>query len=291
MNSDLQQALNLRTELVLPINNYIKDHQTSIEDLSEFCIKSSDSSCKAIEENINKYEEFFERIEDLQEEGYSLLSRYKQDSTVFEYIDQGSEHIEDSLENSCEVSLFSNPDEEEKKLSILNNPLLKNFNISKECFMRIPSLIRIIEEVLDKKFKSDSDALSKNRDPRSMAEYLISSLKLRYSMSFDKKINEIMHTFKENMAEPLIKFYCRMFQVFDTDPIPYKLSIYLIKMRYYYLNNFLNKQVIPQASLKKTEKMQIIEIFKTVRKLFNSDSKTGEVVLKLLKPEELSSTV
>ena len=152
--------------------------------------------------------------------------------------------------------------------------------------MRIPSLIKLIEDILDEKFKSDNDALQKNRDPVYMTDYLINSLKNQYSLLADKKVNEILHTFKGTIKDPKIRFYCRLFQVFDASPISYKLSIYLIKMRYYF-NLFVDKQVIPESLDKKTNKMQITEILRTIRKLFNSDIATGEVVLKLMKPENL----
>lgn len=285
-NSKILQDLEFRNSLMLPVNDFIAENLSNLDEFTDTCVKTHEITQKAIGENLEKIEEFYERIEYLQEEGYSLLNRYKQDN-LFENMDSVSEN---AFDERSEVSVFSNPDEEENKMCIKNNLLMKKFFGKVKVTMRLCSLIKIIEEVLDKKFRNDMDLLQKNKDPVHMGEYLVTALKLKYNMTADKKIDQILYTFKNNISDPLIKFYCKMFQVFDPNPIPYKLSLYLIKMRYYF-NVFVNKQVIPESSDKKTEKMQIIEILKTVRKLFNSDIPTGETVLRLMKPEELSNQV
>lgn len=292
-NASLQRLINVRSQLILPIEQILQENYTHLSDLRISTLHNYELNSRNLEENIKRLENFSEKIEDLQNEGYDIINKYKQDSICPETPEKITETLEISdfyEENSLETSIFSNPDDEENKLCIKNNPLLKKYLAKNKKLMRVPTLIKNIESILDDKFRNDNDALQKNRDPLSMTEYLLASVKNQHNLMADKKINEILHTFQESIGEPRIKFYCRLFQVFDLSPIPYKLSLYLIKMRYYF-NIFVNTQVIPEFLDKKSDKMQITEIIKRVRSLFNADVATGEVVLKQMMPINLVPSI
>ena len=294
-NSNLQRILEARNTLVTPIDQIIRSNQSNLEELRKNCIKNYEQNSKNIEENVQKLDEFSEKIEDLYDEGLEIVNRYKQDSfmdespeVIFDSIENPEIYDQDLAENSLEISLTSNPDDEENKNSLATNPLMKKYSPKHNKVMRIPTLIKTIESILDEKYRIDNDALQRDRPPLTMTEYLLQSLKNQFNLMADTRLNTILHSFRTSMSDPRIRFYCRLFQVFDPKPISYKLSLYLIKLRYYF-NVFVNNQVIPESLNKKSDKMQITETIKRVRRLFNSDIPTGEVVLKQLMPESLQS--
>ena len=265
--------------------------QDSVEGLERKINEMSEKSKEKIDRNLAKLERIQEMVRKLKEAKNSKPSL--KDSVFFDFGDIESE-ISDfqcnlSLELS-EISCSSALLEEDSRISIRNNRLLKMYNPKVKSSIRLQYLIKSIEAILTNKFKDDLAALEKNREPLSMPEYLYQSLYKESPVLADKKICEILNTFKEHQHDLKVRFYCRLFQVFDVSPISFKLSLYLIKMRHFF-NVFISKQVIPENLKKRVDKMQVIVILKSTRKLFNSDVPTGRIVLKHLKPESLSSVV
>lgn len=296
-NAKIHKMIEVRNEFIVPASRFITENAESISEINEVFSKNSAITQKNIEENIRKLSEVCFKIEGLNDKGYEILSKYRKDCFLFETAESVGDAIErrqsysfDFSEASLESLGISSSLEEENKLCLKNNPLLKKYNPKNKQTLRVPSLIKTIEKILGDKYKSDMESLSKGRNPQAMSDYMITWLMNDSRVTVEKKVSEILNTFRENLNDTRIRLYSRLFQVFDPNPVSYKLSLYLIKMRYYF-NVFISKQVIPESSQKKVDKMQVTEILKTVRKLFNSDTPTGEVVLKHMRPEGMLSIV
>ena len=294
-NLHLQKILDARNSLVTPIDQLITVNQSSFQELRKICIKNYERNHQNIEENVKKLDDFSWKIVELYDEGLEIVNKYKQASypdispeVSLDIFDIPEAYDQELSENSCEISLTSNPDDEENKISLTTNPLMKKFSSKSNKLIRIPTLIKTIESILDEKYRIDNEALQRDRPPLTMTEYLLQYLKNQYNLMADTRLNTILHSFRTSISDPRIRFYCRLFQVFDSKPISYKLSLYLVKLRYYF-NVFVNNQVIPESLNKKSDKMQITETLKRVRRLFNSDIPTGEVVLKQMMPDSLQS--
>ena len=285
----IKETVDLDREAIEPVKGYLKDNQENIEALNETFERNSVLAQKNIEENVKKLEDVCCKIEGFRVRGYELLNKYSKDSET-DLFDQVSEISENFSVDASDHNLSSVIFEDELKNSVTNNELLKMYNPSVKSCCRLPYLIKSLEKILNNKFKDDLALLAKNKEPLSMSEYLYNSLYKESPALAEKKICELLNSFRENQTDSRVKFYCRLFQVFEPNPISYKLSLYIIKMRHFF-NLFIGKQVIPESHKKRVDKMQVTVILKTTRKLFNSDVETGKVVLKNLKPENMIGTV
>ena len=314
----MKNSIDSNQDLVIPVKDFIKENQESIDSLNDTFAKTSQTYQKNLEENIKKVDDLQNKIESYRIKGYELLNKYKIDQVIYEPEDYDSDLHEslDSLDNLSSPNQFSklekslksdtlsielndfNPDasyssfipEEEPSSCITNNELLTKADSKTKSSWRLPHLIKTLERYLNNKYKDDINALEKNREPQTMQEYLYQSLCNESKPLADKKLKELLNTFKENQHDRRIKFYCRLFQVYEPNPIGYKLSLYIIQMRNEF-DKFVSKQVIPEALTKRVNKMQVLNLLGAARKLFGTDLETGKVVLKYLKPENMLSTV
>ena len=313
----MKNSIDSNQDLVIPVKDFIKENQESIDSLNDTFEKTSQTYQQNIEENIKKVDDLQSKIESYRIKGYELLNKYKRDSVLYEPEDYDSDFQEPldqdrlarpNLPSKPEKSLKSdtlsidfndlNRDasyssfilEVEPSSLMPNNELLNKADSKTKSSWRLPHLIKTLERYLNNKYRDDINALEKNREPLTMQEYLYQSLCNESKPLADKKLKELLNTFKENQHDRRIKFYCRLFQVYEPNPINYKLSLYIIQMRNEF-NKFVSKQVIPEAHTKRVDKMQVLNLLGVARKLFGSDLETGKVVLKYLKPENMLSTV
>ena len=310
----MKNSIDSNQDLVIPVKDFIKENQESIDALNETFEKTSQSYQQGIEENIKKVDDLQSKIEGYRIKGYELLNKYKRDSVLCEPEDWDPDLQEpgeaqgrgqfvkperavksdtlsiDFNEANRDASYSSFTLEEEPSSSLPNNELLSKADCRTRSSWRLPHLIKTLERYLNNKYRDDINALEKNREPLTMQEYLYQSLCNESKPLADKKLKELLNTFKENQHDRRIKFYCRLFQVYEPNPINYKLSLYIIQMRNEF-NKFVSKQVIPEAHTKRVDKMQVLNLLGVARKLFGADLETGKVVLKYLKPENMLSTV
>jgi hypothetical protein len=266
------------------LSQLLNIHQDSIDSITAKIQEFSDKSQAELQKNVKRLEKMQENLLKLQK----IFKGRNKDSIILDFPELESENslcFSESLELSeiCGNSTFI---EDDSRLSARNNRLLKLYNPKIKSSLRLQYLKKSIESILSNKFKDDQTALERAKEPLTMPEYLYQSLFKESPVLADKKVCEILNTFKEHQNDPRVRFYCRLFQVFDGSPISYKLSLYLIKLRHFF-NIFISKQVIPEALKKRVDKMQVIVILKSTRKLFISDQETGKVVLKHLRPESI----
>ena len=314
----MKNSIDSNQDLVIPVKDFIKENQVSIDSLNDTFAQTSQTYQRNLEENIKKVDDLQNKIESYRIKGFELLNKYKIDPVLYEPEDYDSDLHEslDSLDYLSSPNQFSkleksfksdvlpiefndsNPDasyssfipEEDSSSCIANNELLAKADTKTKSSWRLPHLIKTLERYLNNKYKDDINALEKNREPQTMQEYLYQSLCNESKPLADKKLKELLNTFKENQHDRRIKFYCRLFQVYEPNPIGYKLSLYIIQMRNEF-DKFVSKQVIPEALTKRVNKMQVLNLLGAARKLFGTDLETGKVVLKYLKPENMLSTV
>ena len=278
----------------LDVEEFCESHKDTIELLNETMESTSKVAEKKIEGNLIKLKKLREKLEMLKKQRISRKTEVSE-LISFEIPDYDIEISEIQENFSFEISdikevSYCSVIEDESSTSFRNNKLLKMYDPKIKTTWRLQSLTKLIEKVLNNKFKDDFSLLDKSKEPLTMSEYLISLLFKESPTLAEKKICEVLNTFRSLQSNPQVKFYCRLFQVFEPNPISYKLSLYIIKMRYFF-NVFIGKQVIPESHKKRVDKMQVTVILKTTRKLFNSDIETGRVVLKYLKPENISNIV
>ena len=291
---DRFKSKSVKQELELDTEEFCENYKDTIELLNETIESTSEVAEQKIEGNLAKLQKLKEKLAALKNLRASQKTQ-RLEVVSFEIpdydieISEIQENFSFELSDIKEVS-YCSVIEDESSTSFRNNKLLKMYDPKIRTTWRLQSLTKLIEKVLNNKFKDDLSLLEKSKEPLTMSEYLIQSLFKESPTLADKKICEILNSFRSLQTNPQVKFYCRLFQVFEPNPISYKLSLYIIKMRYFF-NVFIGKQVIPESHKKRVDKMQVTVILKTTRKLFNSDLETGKVVLKYLKPDNISSIV
>ena len=96
-------------------------------------------------------------------------------------------------------------------------------------------MFRFLEEVLDKKYESDSKDISEGRRPRTMTEYLLEHIYRSFgvekiALKQLAKLVPTMHLmYKGN--HPYATWFCKLFHLFDPETLPFQLAFYITRLR------------------------------------------------------------
>lgn len=180
----------------------------------------------------------------------------------------------------------------ENKLVLKENPLLAYTDFSKksESAMAFTSVFRFFEEMMDKKYEADVANSLANRPPCTLPDFFIDHLNRVYGLKklAQKALSQMMISLKilSDQGHSYGKIICKLLQVFDPEPVPTTLALFITKARI-----DLNKLISSKKQgkkVKRLEEIHIIDAINLVHNLFENDkfSRTRTVIL--LKPKLMS---
>ena len=158
---------------------------------------------------------------------------------------------------------------------------------SNEQAMALNIVFRIFEELMDKKYEADQANFLTNRVPNSIPDFFIDHLKRVYGLKIlaQKAMSQMMISLKElyDQNHNYGRIICRLLQIYDPQPIPTPLALFITKARHD-MNKIIGskKQGKRQNTL---EEIQIIEAINLVYTLFETDKFSRAKGILLLKPK------
>ena len=173
------------------------------------------------------------------------------------------------------------------KIVLTENPLLQYSTRSNEQAMALNIVFRIFEELMDKKYEADQANFLTNRVPNSIPDFFIDHLKRVYGLKklAQKAMSQMMISLKElyDQNHNYGRIICRLLQIYDPQPIPTPLALFITKARHD-MNKIIGskKQGKRQNTL---EEIQIIEAINLVYTLFETDKFSRAKGILLLKPK------
>ena len=195
------------------------------------------------------------------------------------------------------------------------NPVLALYNSLQdkgEKTLSVVSFYKFMEELMDKKFLSDKQDLTEQREIRSMMDFIpdyltktlgIQSLALKFLAQMVPSVHSLCadgHTYAS--------FYARLMNLFHPDPIYPALAIYLVKVRMEFqplLDKYERTMAEPVKKGDKKKKTQnsskntydsavnggkalLTDVIELIYQLFAGDREGGLKALELLKPEKVT---
>mmetsp|Transcript_4674 Transcript_4674/g.4577 ORF Transcript_4674/g.4577 Transcript_4674/m.4577 type:complete len:438 (+) Transcript_4674:127-1440(+) len=155
---------------------------------------------------------------------------------------------------------------------------------------------KFLEKLMDDKFDEDLKMIEEGKIPRELSDFLIEQIFANYEneeLAY-KFLNELvasLHSlFKMNQAYGIL--FCRLFNLFHAQPIPYRLVIYVTQARMYFQQL---KQLKPVADTRGSIVKGILEdsyggesllsdVIMLIELLFEEDPATGARVLEKCRP-------
>ncbi|CAG9318926.1 unnamed protein product [Blepharisma stoltei] len=223
--------------------------------------------------------------------------------------------INDIISEECEAKAKESILQEKQKL-LNENLIMENYKkveTKLEKPMSYINIFRFLEEMMDNKYKTDKKDLKDKRKPRSMTEFMMEYLNRRFGIEFlaIKTLCQILPAIKSLVDErhPYGCFYARLLQIFHPDPVPYNLSLYLVRARYDF-NPFVEKadrfketlgfRPNKEIKLKQTTygkvahdyagtggEAMLVDIIDYVYNLFQEDPESGTLLLEKICPEKV----
>ena len=190
--------------------------------------------------------------------------------------------------------------------------LLDNFNILTRFIdptntkqLDRQKLFRFLEELMDKKYETDTKDLKECIIPMGMPEFLYNNFSNTSGIqkNADKYIAQILSTLKSLSEENNIygNLYCSLFQIHNNDPMSFELAIFLTRARYDFQTLIYKHDRLLLAHGKKNSLAQkshdyiesggfasLSDAIDLVVSIFESDRNLGMMALQLLKPDALA---
>ena len=156
---------------------------------------------------------------------------WKKVERVFEESTQDTEFKE--AQESASMAL-----QQEKENLMESNAIMKELKgIDQRSVkpMNPTNTFKLLEEMMDQKYKTDQKDLADKRKPRSMTEYMVEFLNRRFGIRniAQKTLAQLIPTLRDLVTQehPYAQFYARLLQLFHQDPVPYNLALYLVVAR------------------------------------------------------------
>ena len=189
------------------------------------------------------------------------------------------------------------PEELEKMELIKNNVIMKTFvenGSMNETPMQSSQLMKVLEDMLDAKYESDCRDIKASRKPLTMTDFMVQYLKRKYGMDqlASTHLSRIILALKKLNKENDMygRFYCRILQLFHPDPVPFELSIYLVKERASFIRkkDRLKQEPVSPQKLRNENSVAVTELVSHVIKKFQREQQVGEVIIHYLRPDSVT---
>lgn len=190
-----------------------------------------------------------------------------------------------------------------------NNPImiaLREAGLEREKPMTPINTFKFLEELMEKKYKSDLKDISDRREPRVMTEFLMEHLQRVFGIAklALRHLSQLVPAMKalHDDGNEYATFYCRLFQLYHPNPIPYQLALFLTKARIIFtpLIEKYEKSILFQKKTKLSKTKENIEnlysggfalisdAIDLIYIMFSNDRESGVQVLEHLKPPTVS---
>ena len=213
-----------------------------------------------------------------------------------------SEHLDANDLNIDNIAAAEN-----KELLETNDIMLK-YSKSKEKPMGTVNLFKFLEELMDRKYESDVKDLKEGRTPRTMTEYVQEHLSRVFGIPkiAKRQLMQIVPALRllHEEKDPYGTLYCRLFQIFDSDPIHMHFAIYLTKVRAKFQEQIEKFDKSGYQAAKNNRKSRGKEMVEEVQAggfafltdviemissdLFKEYKQDGIVLIRSLRPEEVT---
>lgn len=204
--------------------------------------------------------------------------------------------------------------QQEKTKLLRENLILDQFSkveVRSERPMSYVNLFRFFEDMMDNKHKTDLKDLQDRRRPRSMTEFLMEYLNRRFGIESlaMKTLGQLLPALKSlaNEGHPYARLFARLLQIFHPDPVPYNLSLYLVKARIEFHHYIEKAEKIKEAlSLKPNKESSnkthgkaayehagtggeamIVDIIDHIYMLFEEDPESGTLMIEKICPDKV----
>ncbi|CAG9335590.1 unnamed protein product [Blepharisma stoltei] len=175
--------------------------------------------------------------------------------------------------------------------------------ISNEKPMPARNIVVLFEELLDKKLEMDLKDLSENRKPKDVGEYLLEFLNQKFGLrklaykTLSQLIPGLEAQYQNN--HPYIVLFCKLLNIYDPEPIPLNLSIFLTQIRCKFNKIMIIKEKIKTDAKNKKEPIEevekkllggfarLIDVYYLINESF-FHRYTKNQLLNILKPEKIT---
>lgn len=198
-------------------------------------------------------------------------------------------------------------EEEEKKNLVLNNDIMLKYGKSKEKPISVINLFKFLEGLMDNKYETDLKDLKENRMPRTMTEYIQEHLSRLFGIPkiANRQLAQIIPALKLLFDEkdPYGSLYCRLFQLFDNEPIHLNFAIFLTRSRFFF-QQLIEKQEKSGAANVKNNRVsrgkELIEeakaggyafatdVIDLISNMYKDSRSDGIIAVRMLKPDDIS---
>ena len=209
--------------------------------------------------------------------------------------------------DSSELQYVQSAVEEETKELVENNELLMTIRESNEKPMSPINLFKFLEELMDKKYEADIKDLKDLRNPRTMTEFIQEHLGRVFGISklANRQLAQIIPALKELYLakDPYGSIYCKLFQIYDSDPIPFNFAIFITKARYLFQNCINKYEKFVSSNIKDKKKSRgrdliedsksggyafTLDVIDLVFNMFESNKQLGILLIQMIRPDAIS---
>ena len=209
--------------------------------------------------------------------------------------------------DSSELQYVQSAVEEETKELVENNELLMTIRESNEKPMSLINLFKFLEELMDKKYEADIKDLKDLRNPRTMTEFIQEHLGRVFGISklANRQLAQIIPALKELYLakDPYGSIYCKLFQIYDSDPIPFNFAIFITKARYLFQNCINKYEKFVSSNIKDKKKSRgrdliedsksggyafTLDVIDLVFNMFESNKQLGILLIQMIRPDAIS---
>jgi len=162
------------------------------------------------------------------------------------------------------------------------------------------NLFKFLEDLMDKKFETDKRDLNDKRQPRSMTEFLMEHLMRTFGIealafkSLSQLVQSLYKLYQEKHEYGSL--FCRLFQLFHPDPVPYALAIYITKARIHFKSLIeKHERYMSNRGAKKSFERHnqggqafLSDSMDLLYSMFWPDKESGTLALELIKPKAIS---
>jgi hypothetical protein len=195
--------------------------------------------------------------------------------------------------------------EEENKSILENNEIIMSIKDTNEKPMSHVNLFKFLEGLMDKKYEADIKDLKAKRLPRTMTEFIQEHLGRVFGIPkiANRQLAQIVPALSElyQQKDPYGTLYCKLFQIFDNEPIPVNFAIYITKVRHDFqiliekyeksmYSSIKNKAGRVKDLLDEAKSggiASLVDVTELVTNLFENHRQLGMIIINMLKPEEL----
>ena len=157
---------------------------------------------------------------------------------------------------------------------------------NKEQAMPLSSLLRFFEEMIDKKYESDTANLLIKRPLASIPDFFLDHLVRVYGLKklAQKAMWQMMKTLKQlsEQNHSYGKIMCRLLQVYDSQPIPTQLAWFMTRAQFEFKKVLSSKK---QLKIRRLEEIHLIEAVNLTYSLFETDKFSRAKAISMLKPK------